>query len=256
MKVRLGFAVAAHLDPEILIVDEVLAVGDAEFQKRCLGKMRNVAKSGKTVLFVSHNIGVISNLCPKSLLIHNGCLIANGETREVLRQYLADETASSGAAWTASDAPGASNTFAVQRMWLGSELEPRSEFSSGEPVPVSFVVCIPEDSETWNFGVEVRDLQGLILFRSYLNDAGPWEVTCGRHEIQVCIPQNLLNGGNYLISPVVSRRSAVQSIDGIPSLRFRVSLQLPNSELLQHSRYGIIAPVLSWRSRLLPHETN
>ena len=81
MYVRLAFAVAAHLEPEILIIDEVLAVGDAEFQKKCLGKMDSVAKEGRTVLFVSHNMGAIKQLCNCGLLIQNGIIIKNGEIK-------------------------------------------------------------------------------------------------------------------------------------------------------------------------------
>lgn len=88
MYVRLGFAVAAHLDPEILIVDEVLAVGDAEFQKRCLGKMDDVAHEGRTVVFVSHNLVSIRKLCNKAILLVGGKLISSGEPNKLIRQYL------------------------------------------------------------------------------------------------------------------------------------------------------------------------
>jgi lipopolysaccharide transport system ATP-binding protein len=88
MYVRLAFAVAAHLDPEILLVDEVLAVGDAAFQKKCLGKMGDVAKEGRTVLFVSHNMAAIENLCSRAILLHNGRIFSEGETRSVIRTYL------------------------------------------------------------------------------------------------------------------------------------------------------------------------
>lgn len=89
MYVRLAFAVAAHLEPDILIIDEVLAVGDAEFQKKCLGKMEEVTKQGgRTVLFVSHNMGAIQKLCPRSLLINAGRIAAMGKTEEVLQTYL------------------------------------------------------------------------------------------------------------------------------------------------------------------------
>ncbi|MCD6064164.1 MAG: Polysaccharide transporter, ATP-binding protein, partial [Flavipsychrobacter sp.] len=87
MYVRLAFAVAAHLEPEILIVDEVLAVGDADFQKKCLGKMKDVAEHGRTVLFVSHNMGAIKNLCSKSILMTNGRLQYSGETSSVISKY-------------------------------------------------------------------------------------------------------------------------------------------------------------------------
>jgi lipopolysaccharide transport system ATP-binding protein len=88
MYVRLAFAVAAHLEPEILLVDEVLAVGDAVFQKKCLGKMGDVAKEGRTVLFVSHNMAAIQGLCSRCCLLHSGKLVAEGSPRNVIEQYL------------------------------------------------------------------------------------------------------------------------------------------------------------------------
>jgi lipopolysaccharide transport system ATP-binding protein len=88
MYVRLAFAVAAHLEPEILVVDEVLAVGDASFQKKCLGKMNDVAKEGRTVLFVSHNIAALENLCEKIILLNNGGLVMQGDTQTTIQYYL------------------------------------------------------------------------------------------------------------------------------------------------------------------------
>jgi lipopolysaccharide transport system ATP-binding protein len=87
MSVRLAFAVAAHLEPEILLLDEVLAVGDIEFQKKCLGKMSDVARGGRTVLFVSHNIGAVNSLCVTGILLSEGRLLVQGRIREVTRQY-------------------------------------------------------------------------------------------------------------------------------------------------------------------------
>jgi lipopolysaccharide transport system ATP-binding protein len=89
MYVRLAFAVAAHLEPEIMILDEVLAVGDAEFQNKCLSKMDEVARSGRTVLFVSHNLPSIQRLCPRSIMLDAGRIVADGPTKDVLNQYLA-----------------------------------------------------------------------------------------------------------------------------------------------------------------------
>lgn len=88
MRVRLGFAVAAHLEPEILIIDEVLSVGDLEFQSKCLGKMENVAKQGRTVIFVSHDLGAVQSLCPRSILLSKGGLTDNGKSVEVINSYL------------------------------------------------------------------------------------------------------------------------------------------------------------------------
>jgi ABC-type polysaccharide/polyol phosphate transport system ATPase subunit len=88
MSVRLGFAVAAHLEPEILLVDEVLAVGDASFQKKCLGKMGSVAQEGRTILFVSHNMDSIQRLCSRCLILEQGELIAQGDTASIIQQYV------------------------------------------------------------------------------------------------------------------------------------------------------------------------
>jgi lipopolysaccharide transport system ATP-binding protein len=93
MYMRLAFAVAAHLDPEILLVDEVLAVGDAAFQRKCLGKMRDVAKAGRTILFVSHNIVAVEHLCKSAMLLDGGRLMRHGEAREVVGDYLASSNA-------------------------------------------------------------------------------------------------------------------------------------------------------------------
>jgi lipopolysaccharide transport system ATP-binding protein len=88
MQVRLGFAVAAHLEPEILLVDEVLAVGDASFQKKCLGKMGEISRSGRTILFVSHNMGAVQALCSRSYLLDQGRIVREGSTRDVISYYL------------------------------------------------------------------------------------------------------------------------------------------------------------------------
>ena len=88
MYVRLGFAIAAHLEPDILIVDEVLAVGDAEFQAKCIGKMKEVSNSGRTVLFVSHQLNMIRNLCTKGMLLENGNLVFQGNVEDTLSKYL------------------------------------------------------------------------------------------------------------------------------------------------------------------------
>jgi len=93
MRVRLGFAVAAHLEPEILLIDEVLAVGDAQFQKKCLGKMENVASEGRTVLFVSHNMEAILGLCPRAIWLGSGVKQADGPASQIVRQYLSSSVA-------------------------------------------------------------------------------------------------------------------------------------------------------------------
>jgi lipopolysaccharide transport system ATP-binding protein len=108
MYVRLAFAVAAHLDPEILLVDEVLAVGDASFQKRCLGKMQDISRGGRTVLFVSHNMAAVTRLCPRAVLLHEGKVIREGSSHQIVSAYLtSDKGTAAERSWLDSaDAPG------------------------------------------------------------------------------------------------------------------------------------------------------
>src|SRR6201988_1901598 len=97
MYVRLAFAVAAHLEPEILIIDEVLAVGDAQFQKKCLDKMRDVSQHGRTVLFVSHNMPAVARLCQRAILLDQGRIIADGPAHKIVGMYLRSDLGTSAA---------------------------------------------------------------------------------------------------------------------------------------------------------------
>jgi len=108
---RLAFVVAAHLEPEILIVDEVLAVGDTQFQRKCLGKMSEVSQAGRTVLFVSHNMAAVSSLCKNSLMLAQGKLLAMDVTGNIIRQYLKSPTLSTAAQWVPKDHPAADAYF-------------------------------------------------------------------------------------------------------------------------------------------------
>jgi lipopolysaccharide transport system ATP-binding protein len=134
MYVRLAFAVAAHLEPEILLVDEVLAVGDAEFQKKCLGKMEAVAKGGRTVLFVSHNLTAVRGLCQRAALLRNGRLVESGVTADVVENYLGEILNRGDAASLADrrDRQG-SGVVKITRMRVGTRTDPASgHWTTGE----------------------------------------------------------------------------------------------------------------------------
>jgi len=171
MYVRLAFAVAAHLDPEILLVDEVLAVGDAAFQKKCLGKMGDVAKEGRTVLFVSHNMAAIENLCSRAILLHNGRIFSEGETRSVIRTYLQSflsETSSS-SLLDVIEREGTGDIqftdFHVEDIY-GNKL---SVIQSGQDVVFVFKFkCKNEQLRNIDFGVGIYTLTGerLTIFHS------------------------------------------------------------------------------------------
>jgi lipopolysaccharide transport system ATP-binding protein len=137
MYVRLAFAVAAHLEPEILLVDEVLAVGDAEFQKKSLGKMKDVGRGGRTVLFVSHNMGAISGLCPRSLMLDTGRAVHDGPSDEVIESYLGGRASSKALAEVRySERKG--DAFVTRIAVLDSQMNPSAELD----VRKDFYVCL------------------------------------------------------------------------------------------------------------------
>lgn len=125
MHVRLAFAVAAHLDPEILIVDEVLAVGDAEFQKKCLGKMKDVSSTGRTILFVSHNMSAMTNLCNKGVYLKQGKIAGTGGILPIINSYMGDGSlALTQKAWDEKDAPGDGSARLLEIRLVNEKNEP------------------------------------------------------------------------------------------------------------------------------------
>jgi lipopolysaccharide transport system ATP-binding protein len=166
MYVRLAFAVAAHLEPEILVVDEVLAVGDAEFQRKCLGKMGEVASGGRTVLFVSHNMGAVARLTNSAIFLHNGALRFSGSTTRAIRLYLGEAATESGDWVNVSDAPRpylADGKAKVESVRLTHDqpgvlvVEARGDIF--QPVPrirMSFTICRSDGSAVGScFGNEL-----------------------------------------------------------------------------------------------------
>ncbi|MEI6056111.1 MAG: polysaccharide ABC transporter ATP-binding protein [Lentisphaerota bacterium] len=158
MYVRLAFAVAAHLDPEILLIDEVLAVGDAEFQKKCLGKMDEVSKQGRTILFVSHNMEAIKTLCSKSVHINSGLILKYGNTNDVIKSYLSKSDSSNGKVeWQIATAPGVN----------GIKLKSMEVITNGKTTPAPQVNQEIELKLTyWNFENEARRLVSFHLKNS------------------------------------------------------------------------------------------
>jgi lipopolysaccharide transport system ATP-binding protein len=158
MYVRLAFAVAAHLEPEILLVDEVLAVGDAAFQKKCLGKMGDVAKEGRTVLFVSHNMGAISTLCNRTAHLVSGQIHAVGNTRSVVDAYLTQDFHHSEEDLNALRSPGFGNTVRFSEVKLISSKD--AKVLCGESLEYRFTAH------------SQRDMKGLSLGSSFFHPSG------------------------------------------------------------------------------------
>jgi lipopolysaccharide transport system ATP-binding protein len=168
MYLRLAFAVAAHLESEVLVVDEVLAVGDAAFQKRCLGKMGEVAEQGRTVLFVSHNMAAIDQLCQRAVLLSGGRLVRDGDCSSVISEYLSlgaekgpcPVVEASQVEWRSGKGDGAKITKV--------ELEdadgyPSACFAIGAPIRVNIHVNIPEQASNLIVGMEVKSASGVPL---------------------------------------------------------------------------------------------
>jgi len=198
MYTRLAFAVASHLEPEILIVDEVLAVGDAAFQQKCLGKMGQVSRQGRTVLFVSHNMTAVKALCTRALLMEAGRVALDGDVDEVVNRYLTAGTDMARTGIIPEDAPRLRDVpdearFRSVRL---TDLEGRelSQLYFGQPFRVNFVCDVLKDISDGHFEVSLSTLDGTQVTYSTTLDGGrgPMHLARGRHEVIAEIDNVLL----------------------------------------------------------------
>lgn len=166
MYVRLAFAVAAHLEPEILLIDEVLAVGDAAFQKKCIGKMNDVARGGRTVLFVSHNMATVEALCPQAVLLREGRVATTGATGEVLEAYLKHIATETGHVNLTRHAGRAPRSVAMMNevVLVSGENERVPSIRMGEPLGVRVTFTCPDTPVRPVLGLVVRNLVGAPVF--------------------------------------------------------------------------------------------
>jgi lipopolysaccharide transport system ATP-binding protein len=204
MYVRLAFAVAAHLSPDILIVDEVLAVGDAEFQRKCMGKMKDVATGGRTVLFVSHNMAAIEQLCPRTILLASGSLTDDGPTQQVVSRYLSEGSLTGGGRYDLTDHPARSGKFKpiIRHVELrNGEGAVTAEFFPDERFTAAITVETPAPIKEPRVALAVEDYHGRRIFTvaSYLyNEELP--TISGRCMVECTIPELRLGAGQYLAS--------------------------------------------------------
>ena len=257
MLVRLGFAIAAHLEPEILVLDEVLAVGDAEFQKKALGKMQNVSSiEGRTVLFVSHNMQAVSNLCTRVILIDKGDIIQDDETQKVVRNYLMFETLKNGTIeWAKEKAPGDSTLKLRAIKILDQDNYIRNHFFSKSFIRIQFDFEIYKLDKSLVIGFDLTNEDGIIIFRSYQNDTSQkeWpELKIGHNSVYCEIPGELLREGTYYICPKISLHNIKWIVNGDPLLSFDVELNHGISPLWsfynKSNRPGILALIIPWKN--------
>lgn len=204
MYVRLAFSVAAHLEPDVLIVDEVLSVGDAAFQKKCVGKMGDVAREGRTVLFVSHNMVAVRTLCSRAILLNQGLIELDGNTTEVLQHYLGTgKVTSNQVVWPAQHRPGNLSSRLNSLTLKNLDGSPTSsvEISKGAFVEIDFEVI--EEGAQVGFFLAFYDSFGSNLFGSLSNTERNYydkPLRRGRYISTCRLPGDLLNSGPFSIS--------------------------------------------------------
>ena len=257
MKVRLGFAVAAHLDPEVLIVDEVLAVGDADFKRKCLGKMEAIGESGRTILFVSHNMPQVTRLCNRVLMMENGQIVKDGGPHEVVEAYL-----SSGKMRVASrdwpeleDAPGGEIARLRSISVRNRAGEVAESFDIREPVMLRIEFDCLKGGHELLPGFSICNEEMQILFSSI--DIEPkWagkERDPGRYVAEITVPGNFLAEGTMLVNTAVRQWKPAQTLEYfVPeAIAFQVIDSFEGDSA--RGQYpgdlaGVVRPKLEWRT--------
>lgn len=205
MYLRLAFAVAAHLEPEILLVDEVLAVGDVAFQKKCLGKMGDIAGQGRTIIFVSHNMPAIKTLCHRAILIEDGLIEQEGVAATVVQRYLLGGLQSSARVWAGDERPGnhSCKLEAVRLLNLtGAEV---SSVNLSEDLFIELTYEVVERGASIGFSLILFDAEGQCLFGSLSNTEQRFygqPLKGGRYKTTCHLRGNLLNSGRFYFSLV------------------------------------------------------
>jgi lipopolysaccharide transport system ATP-binding protein len=259
MHMRLAFSVAAHLDPDILIVDEVLAVGDAEFQKKCLGKLEDVAtRSHRTVLFVSHNLQAVQSLCNRAMHLDHGRLVAFGDTRSVVGQYLTRVSSNESVRQWDGDAPG-NDYLRLKRITVSSDNNRSGIYSSSHAISIEMHVEALREPRAASIGFELTSAEGVVILRTSQTDSRPDWVglsKIGLNRWRCALPPGLLNAGVYQVSPRISDENHRVIVDLDAAVSFEMVLDHGVSpywnSLSANSRPGVIAPILDWKAVDVP----
>jgi lipopolysaccharide transport system ATP-binding protein len=253
MYMRLAFAVAAHLEPEILVVDEVLAVGDAQFQKKCLGKMQDVAaKEGRTVLFVSHNMAAVRSLCSRCFLLAGGKIAMSGNVEDCISHYLLSSH---------EDMPAKIDTAGLQRrhedhnakslritsIKLGEN--DRAICFTGEPLAIHVEFEVLEPLEDVILGYAVHSSEDIRIFESRSVDSYRpiAQLLPGKYFLRTELPGNPLNSGLYLLH--IGARCASKGLDYLPRIMtFRVEMREQLESLWFDECLGMVRVKSRWDS--------
>jgi len=255
MYVRLAFSVAAHLEPEILLVDEVLAVGDAEFQQRCLGRMEDLSGTGRTVLFVSHNMHAINQLCDRAILLEGGSVAMDGEPSEVVTRYL-QSTHGTGShlVWhDLEDAPGDELVRLRSVRVVDEDGDTADTVDVRRPVGIEITFRVLADGPPVFPKIKLRDRQGEIAFNAidtsprWLDSAPP-----GEYAATAWIPPNLLNEGLASVDVAICTLlfpKLLQRAAWYDAVSFNVHDPGEGDSargLFQGQLRGVVRPLLDW----------
>ena len=258
MYVRLAFAVAANLEPDILIVDEVLAVGDAQFQKKCLGKMKDVSmKEGRTVLFVSHNLNAVEQLCNKAMLIKAGSIdIIDMNVKNVIKNYILED----GNGYRKSEWMKRSNEF--DNPWFtptrfvicdsDGQISP-IPIRNDEEVYVQIEGEVQETNEKLSIAYYLYNDDNILLYQSATHDISVerfLKFKVGINKAVTRLPVNLLNEGTYRLEMVIflhGQKYICQQMNNAPSIFIEILGNFSISPNWTSRRQGILAPVIQWQ---------
>lgn len=253
MYVRLAFAVAAHLEPDVLVIDEVLTVGDAGFQEKCIRRMDDMKRRNYTILLVSHNLAQVEALCNRSILLASGSVVAAGPTSSVIREYLQRIEHVHGSSQAVhATVPG--SPLRLKDVTLLDASESRTTFSSAQPVRIRIGYALTEHYDDRAFlAVQVLSAAGQQLFTSTCIDIGdvrPLRQHCndaGAGVAEAILPAELLNLGDYEVRCAVCG-SGGAVFDSVREVFFRVDHVSPwVSRIFQVPREGALLPRLEWR---------
>jgi homopolymeric O-antigen transport system ATP-binding protein len=260
MYVRLAFSVAAHLEPEILLVDEVLAVGDAEFQRRCLGRMEELSRYGRTVLFVSHQMQVLARLCDRAILLREGSVVRDGPSDEVVAHYL--QTAAgmgSSAAWPdLESAPGGKRVRLREVRVVNEAGELLDSADVRRPVGIEITFTVLRGDVPVFPKIKVLDGEGNTAFNT-VDTSARWEEhpAPGDYTVTAWIPGNLLNEGLYSVEPGICSVGVSGSAKLVHQARMAeaVSFHVYDPSVGDSSKgrfagqlRGSVRPLLEWTS--------
>jgi len=249
MKVRLAFAVAAHLEPEILIVDEVLAVGDAEFQHKCLKRMDSVSRDGRTILFVSHNMGAVTQLCERALWLDKGQLIEDGVAGDVVAAYMSAGM-SRHSVWepSANEKPINTHVKPIKALLIDPATgNPATLTNFDHPLEVEVHYEVLRDSRSVGIAYRITDMSGSIVYTSMDTDNLEWTGRMREAGTYVSASRmaSFLKPGRYNLT-LMTREGSLRIDTYENVLIFDVSAQgckiFPN-----RNRKGAVLPVLEWR---------